>query len=154
MEKGKTVLQKLGSSRPGLVVISRSYNGCDSELNMELPDKLRESGAVPIPIDCLPTKNINTDRIHPEMQWGWGKRILSAALFIKEHPNLYGLYLSHFRCGPDSFIIRYVREILEEEPFLHLELDEHSADAGIVTRCEAFLDSLNQQKHLNKTLSE
>lgn len=150
--KGKEVLGKLGPSRLGLVVMSRSYNGCDPGLNMEIPDKLRELGTVPIPVDCLPTEEIDTDGLHPDMQWDWGKRILSAAIFIKNHPHLYGLYLSHFRCGPDSFIIRYAREVLENQPFLHLELDEHSADAGIVTRCEAFLDSLQQRENTLNTI--
>ncbi|MEF8916544.1 MAG: acyl-CoA dehydratase activase [Candidatus Bipolaricaulota bacterium] len=146
LKKGREVLGELGPSRLGLVVMSRSYNGCDSGLNMDIPEKLRERGIVPIPVDCLPIQKIDTDRIHPDMQWDWGKRILAAAIFVNRHPYLYGLYLSHFRCGPDSFIIRYAREVLEEEPFLHLEIDEHSADAGIVTRCEAFLDSLKQRK--------
>jgi predicted nucleotide-binding protein (sugar kinase/HSP70/actin superfamily) len=29
-----------------------------------------------------------------------------------------------------------------DKPYLQLEVDEHSADAGAITRCEAFLDSL------------
>ena len=33
-------------------------------------------------------------------------------------------------------------EELKGKPFLHLEVDEHSADAGMITRIEAFLDSL------------
>ncbi len=147
VEKGKEVLGELGPSQIGLVIMSRSYNGCDSGLNMKIPEKLRELGVVPIPIDCLPLEEINPDKLHPDMQWDWGKRILSAATFIKNQAHLYGLYLSHFRCGPDSFIIRYAREILEDEPFLHLELDEHSADAGLITRCEAFLDSLKQRRN-------
>ena len=145
--KGEEVLKELSPSRTGLVIMSRSYNGCDPGLNMKIPEKIRELGAVPIPIDCLPVEEVKPDSLHPDMQWDWGKRILSAATLIKDRPHLYGLYLSHFRCGPDSFIIRYAREILENEPFLHLELDEHSADAGIVTRCEAFLDSLEQRRH-------
>jgi len=154
LQRGEEILGQLGPSRVGLVVMSRSYNGCDPGLNMEIPDKLRELGAVPIPIDCLPVENVNPDRLHPDMQWDWGKRILSSAVIIKNRPHLYGLYLSHFRCGPDSFIIRYAKEILEDKPFLHLELDEHSADAGIVTRCEAFLDSIQQkEKGSTKTRS-
>ena len=149
LQRGKEVLGQLGPSRVGLVVMSRSYNGCDPGLNMEIPDKLRELGAVPIPIDCLPVEDVNPDKLHPEMQWDWGKRILSSAVIIKNRPHLYGLYLSHFRCGPDSFIIRYAKEILEDKPFLHLELDEHSADAGIVTRCEAFLDSIQQRERIS-----
>ena len=30
-----------------------------------------------------------------------------------------------------------------DRPFLRLEVDEHSAGAGVITRCEAFIDSLN-----------
>jgi predicted nucleotide-binding protein (sugar kinase/HSP70/actin superfamily) len=29
-----------------------------------------------------------------------------------------------------------------EKPFLLLEIDDHTADAGIITRCEVFLDSI------------
>ena len=29
-----------------------------------------------------------------------------------------------------------------EKPFLLPEIDEHSAEAGVVTRCEAFLDAV------------
>ena len=32
------------------------------------------------------------------------------------------------------------------KPYLHLELDAHSADAGAITRCEAFLDSIENTK--------
>ena len=28
------------------------------------------------------------------------------------------------------------------KPYLTIEIDEHSADVGAITRCEAFLDSL------------
>ena len=142
---GCSVLDKLSPSAPGLVIISRSYNSCDSGLNLQVPEKLARLGAIPIPIDFLPLEKIRPDDIHPFMQWDWGKRILSASSIISSTPNLYGVYLSHFRCGPDSFLKHYVKKIMEDKPLLELELDEHSADAGIVTRCEAFLDSLQYQ---------
>jgi predicted nucleotide-binding protein (sugar kinase/HSP70/actin superfamily) len=28
------------------------------------------------------------------------------------------------------------------KPFLEVEIDDHTADAGMITRCEAFFDSL------------
>jgi predicted nucleotide-binding protein (sugar kinase/HSP70/actin superfamily) len=45
---------------------------------------------------------------------------------------------------------------MKGKPFLHLEVDEHSADTGMITRLEAFLDSLkgwktNQTKNLSET---
>ena len=35
---------------------------------------------------------------------------------------------------------------MEGKPFLQLEIDEHSGDAGIITRLEAFLDSIKNAK--------
>jgi predicted nucleotide-binding protein (sugar kinase/HSP70/actin superfamily) len=38
-----------------------------------------------------------------------------------------------------------------DKPHLILELDEHSADAGLITRCEAFLDSLPKKDKERRT---
>ena len=61
---------------------------------------------------------------------------------IRAHPLLHAVYIGNFSCGPDSFIIKYFEEEMSGKPYLHLELDAHSADAGAITRCEAFLDSI------------
>jgi predicted nucleotide-binding protein (sugar kinase/HSP70/actin superfamily) len=39
---------------------------------------------------------------------------------------------------------------MEQKPCLLLEFDEHSADAGVITRLEAFLDSLKHYRPLGK----
>ena len=44
--------------------------------------------------------------------------------------------------APDSFISHFFREKMDDKPYLQVEIDEHSADVGAITRCEAFLDSL------------
>jgi predicted nucleotide-binding protein (sugar kinase/HSP70/actin superfamily) len=99
-------------------------------------------GVIPIPLDFLDLSQIDISK-YTFMHWNYGKRILAATELVKKTPHLYGVYLSHFMCGPDSFIIHYFNRMLADKPHLHLELDEHSADAGIKTRCEAFLDSLS-----------
>ena len=76
------------------------------------------------------------------MYWRFGQKILSAAEIIREIPNLYPVYITNFGCGPDSFITHFFADRLAGKPYLQIEIDEHSADAGIVTRLEAFLDSL------------
>ena len=63
-----------------------------------------------------------------------------------ETENIYAIYIGNFLCGPDSFILKYFKKEMGEKPFLHLEIDEHSADAGAITRCEAFIDSIGNQK--------
>jgi len=53
---------------------------------------------------------------------------------------LHMIYMTNFKCGPDSYIKHYVLEA-SGKPFLTLQFDEHQNDAGAMTRCEAYLDS-------------
>jgi predicted nucleotide-binding protein (sugar kinase/HSP70/actin superfamily) len=50
------------------------------------------------------------------------------------------IYITNFKCGPDSFIKHYAKDACGK-PYLVLQFDEHSNDAGIMTRIEAYLDS-------------
>ena len=60
------------------------------------------------------------------------------AKMIRSHPNYFGLHLTNFSCGADSFLEHFYKYIMGEKPYLILELDEHSAVAGMMTRLEAF----------------
>jgi predicted nucleotide-binding protein (sugar kinase/HSP70/actin superfamily) len=51
--------------------------------------------------------------------------------------------LTNFGCGPNSFIIKITEDIMGGKPLGQLEIDEHAAEAGIVTRLEAFVDTIN-----------
>ena len=67
-------------------------------------------------------------------------------MFIKEHPNLYGILLTHHGCGPDSVLTHFFREIMGAKPFLNIEVDEHSSHVGVITRVEAFVNSLGKTR--------
>ena len=79
---------------------------------------------------------------YDRMYWPNGQKIIAAARIVARNPNLHAVYMGNFRCGPDSFISHFVPEEMKGKPFLQIEVDEHSADAGMITRYEAFLDSL------------
>jgi predicted CoA-substrate-specific enzyme activase len=140
--RGREVLDALGPDETALVIISRPYNGCDPGLNMNIPEKLRDLGCLAIPMDMLPLDEVDISADHPHMYWKYGQKILAAARLIAGDRRLYPVYITNFGCGPDSFIMKYVGSELQGKPCLVLEVDEHSADVGAITRCEAFLDSL------------
>ncbi len=139
-ELGKNVLDHIDDT--AFVVCSRPYNGFDMGMNLNLPKKLRDLGILAIPLDFLELdyKSIQDD--FSNMYWHYGQRIMSAAEMLSKDRRLFPVYLSNFACGPDSFLTRFFREKLGAKPFLLLEIDEHSGDAGFITRCEAFLDSI------------
>ncbi len=144
---GEEVMANLPEDKTPLVIIGRPYNTCDPELNLGLVKKLIRHDVVPIPLDYLPLDLDGVYRDHEAMYWPNGQKLIAAARYVASDDRLHAVYLTNFRCGPDSFIMHYVREEMRGKPYLLLEVDEHSADAGMITRCEAFLDSLRAGSH-------
>ena len=148
VEKGRQILSSTPDAGRLFVLIGRPYNGCDAQINLRLADKLAEMGVDMIPMDMLDFGNvpIGDEDLHSSIYWGLGQKILRAAEIIKQDNRLFAVYLSNFSCGPDSFLMTFFKNIMADKPCLFLELDEHSADAGLITRLEAFLDSLSHYK--------
>ncbi|MCF7862088.1 acyl-CoA dehydratase activase [Candidatus Woesearchaeota archaeon] len=147
-EIGKEYIKKIEENpeRIGVVLFGRPYNAFAREANMGIPRKFASRGVYIIPFDCLPY-----DHFDPleGMYWAIAQEILKAARMVKNHPQLYGTFITNFSCGPDSFTVGYFRDIMKTKPSLTLELDSHSADAGINTRIEAFLDIVDRYRKLN-----
>jgi len=140
-ERGREILVNLKAR--AVIVAGRAYNAFEPALNLNIPKKLIELGVLPIPMDFLPLDEADISDEWSGMYWRSGQRLLQAARIIREDGRLFPIFVTNFSCGPDSFILRFFKENMAGKPFLQLEIDEHSADAGAVTRCEAFLDSLD-----------
>jgi predicted CoA-substrate-specific enzyme activase len=144
---GQEILDSLDENEKAMIIIGRPYNSADQGANLNIHKKLMNLGVKSLPIDMLPgidRVEIDDDLTH--MYWGYGQKILRAAKLIKDKRDLFGIYITSFGCGPDSFITHFFKRAIGGKPFLQLEIDEHSADAGIVTRLEAFLDSIKNSK--------
>ncbi|MBZ5657663.1 MAG: acyl-CoA dehydratase activase [Acidobacteriia bacterium] len=139
---GREALQQVASTgEPAIVLVGRAYNLYDRSMNCDIPRKLRSLyGVNVIPLDFIPTENEDISSIHSNMFWNSGRLILAAAKFTARDPNLHVMFISNFKCGPDSYIKLYLRDAAGK-PALFLQFDAHSNDAGYLTRCEAYLDS-------------
>ncbi len=146
LDEGSRFLADIKPGEKVMVLVGRPYNSMDPGANLNVHKKLSDLGVASIPIDMLPLDSVPEDDDLKDMYWGYGQKILRAAKIIRSHPNLYGIYITNFGCGPDSFITHFFKQIMEGKPFLQLEIDEHSGDAGIITRLEAFLDSIKNAK--------
>jgi predicted nucleotide-binding protein (sugar kinase/HSP70/actin superfamily) len=151
-ERGSPVLSQIKPGQKVLVLVGRNYNTCDPGVNMNLPSKIRDLGLQVIPMDFLPLHAVDMSGLEG-MYWRSGQKIMAAARIMREHPGLYPVYITNFGCGPDSFITHFFRQEMGDKPFLQLEIDEHSADAGAITRIEAFMDSLNNAGRPGQRLS-
>ncbi len=142
LEAGRRALDALeDAGAPGIVLAGRSYNIYDRAINCDVPRKLRTRyGANVIPLDFLVTGTEAIADLHPNMYWLSGQRILACARIVQARPNLHMVYITNFKCGPDSYIKHFSREACGA-PILILQFDGHGNDAGYMTRCEAYLDS-------------
>ena len=122
---------------PVIALLGRPYNAFTPEANMGIPRKFSSRGYSIIPFDILP---VEEEEIFPNMYWYYGQLDMKATALLKDEPNIYVTYITNFSCAPDSFILHYLKWMMGTKPFLILELDSHSADAGVDTRVEAFLD--------------
>ena len=147
---GRRLMARLEADPQGfaVVIFGRPYNAFAPEAHMGIPHKFASRGVTVIPMDFLPAATKPSKR---HMYWGMGQAILRTARMVQGHPQLFGVYVTNFSCGPDSFINGYFRSIMGTKPSLTLELDSHTADAGLETRIEAFLDIVHAHRQLERT---
>ncbi len=140
--RGRLALEDLeNSGKMGIVLLGRPYNVNDPGVNLNVAAKLRDYyGANVIPLDMIPTDGIDISDINCNMYWNYGRRILQAARFVSHKPYLLAIYITNFKCGPDSYI-KHFTDDAAVRPYLSLQFDGHGNDAGMITRCEAYLDS-------------
>ena len=142
LAEGEVALETLqNSGEIGIILVGRTYNINDRGMTLDIGSKLRDYyGVNVIPMDFLPVDSVDIADINANMYWNYGRKIIAAAKIVGQYPNLHIIYLTNFKCGPDSYIKHFITEA-SGKPFLSLQFDGHSNDAGYITRCEAYLDS-------------
>jgi predicted CoA-substrate-specific enzyme activase len=142
-ELGSRLLRQLHESGElGVVLLTRSYMSQDSGANLGIAEKLAQLGVVPIPLDFLPLAQVDPKRYSDRPYWSYESKFIAGTAITTPDPQLYGLALTNFGCGPNSFMLRILEDIMGGKPLGQLEIDEHAAEAGIVTRLEAFVDTI------------
>ncbi len=149
IDLGREFLRGLAPDESAIVLFGRPYNAFSRFGNMGVPHKFASRGFRVIPHDFLPLEELGGSTVS-QMFWATGQGIMQAAAFVRRQPNLFGVFITNFSCGPDSFITGYFRDAMGQKPSLTLEIDAHTADAGIDTRIEAFLDVAQGYRELGR----
>ncbi|MBN1525430.1 MAG: hypothetical protein JW904_13155 [Spirochaetales bacterium] len=152
---GKQVIDELHQDpdKIALVLLGRPYNAFTEEANKGIPKKIATRGYIIIPHDMLPIQKEPVPEPHDDfMHWEIGEEILRATAIIKRDPQLFGVYITNFLCAIDSLLVTYFRKQMESKPSLTLELDNHTADAGVNTRVEAFVDIIRNYLQVQKSI--
>ncbi|GMA97262.1 acyl-CoA dehydratase activase [Pelosinus sp. IPA-1] len=137
------LVQSLQDEEKAFVIMTRTYNVADPILNMKIPQKLREMGYKVLTLANIPAFDYDVSEDHPNMYWPFGQHILAGAKIVRDMPNLYPIYITNHGCGPDTVLSHYFNAEMQGKPYLHIEVDEHSSSVGVITRLEAFVNSLD-----------
>jgi predicted CoA-substrate-specific enzyme activase len=125
---------------PVWAVIGRPYTLHDPFLNLNLGRHLAKLGITALPVDLLPLDGMEGLEWPGAPHWRYNRQALRAALWTAGEEGIEPVILTNFGCGLDAFNLRHIDRILSGRPHLVLEFDEHRAEAGLITRLEAFLD--------------
>jgi predicted nucleotide-binding protein (sugar kinase/HSP70/actin superfamily) len=140
-----------GTAPIRVLLLGRPYVTFDAVLHSSLPRTFEQLGTSvywqeELALEQMPLTYAR--QYEERMHWHYGKLIVRAAEFAARTPNLFPVFLTCFRCSPDSFLMSYVKDILTHfgKPFLFLQLDAHASDVGYLTRIEAALQSFRNHR--------
>lgn len=142
-ERGEEILGSMGANERALVLLGKCHNIFDEGLNLHLATKLRRTGHLAIPYDMLPVDDVALPAHYENVVWKNTRDLMKALVLVRGDERLFPVLLTNFGCGPDSFFMKYMEAEISNKPYLVLEVDDHTGDAGMVTRIEAFLDTLD-----------
>jgi predicted nucleotide-binding protein (sugar kinase/HSP70/actin superfamily) len=140
-----------GNDKILIGLLGHAYLLHDEYLNLNIINKIEDSGASVVNCHALSEDEIEKARAHIKpVSWYFEEHILSAA-YAFQHFNCFSgiIYLLSFGCGAGSItheVIDYELGIPQSIPFLKIVLDEHTAETGLMTRIESFLDMIRLKK--------
>lgn len=142
-EKGKNI---------EVVLLGRPYTVLSSKMNSGIPDIFGKNGVKTFFQDMLNLDMKNSEELSyllNVMKWNYAAEILAISEKIANTDGLYPVFVTSFKCSPDSFALEYFKSIMDkhQKPYLILQLDEHDSSVGYETRIEAAIRSF--QNHFN-----
>ena len=133
-------------------VLGYPYLVHDPYISVGLIARLQKMGVGVITLENIPPRLLYRQPLPLEKRLFWtpGDLVYRAALYLLSSRRVHGLiHVTAFGCGPDAMVGKYLEQALRrhpEVPFLTLTVDEHTGEAGMATRIEAFVDMVRRPK--------
>ncbi|MEJ6951009.1 acyl-CoA dehydratase activase-related protein [Natronospora cellulosivora (SeqCode)] len=133
-------------------VLGHSYILNDKYISMDIIGQLRDMG-----VDVRTVEMFEQDALekaasqqNKRVFWFFNRQVMGAAYHLfNPNEKIDGLIqVTAFACGPDSMVQELIdiKAKKNDISVLNLNIDEHSAEAGLITRLEAFVDLIERRK--------
>ncbi|MBM7622868.1 acyl-CoA dehydratase activase-related protein [Sporohalobacter salinus] len=148
---GEEVKGNLSKTKDTLkvAVLGYPYIIYDPYVSVNMIKKLRDLDVEIVTSDMVSEEElaVQSSKLKKDLFWTLSDKKIKAGYHYYEKGEIDGLvHVSAFGCGPD-FIVDKLLELKAKDKddisFMTLTVDEHTGEAGIVTRLEAFIDMLH-----------
>jgi len=133
-----------------IALIGHPYLIYDPYVNHDLVDRLRKMGAKTAFPEAVTEDELRASmvKLGEQQYWGYEEGIMGAGGHYLQNGVDGLISIAAFGCGPDSLMAELLQRHARRlgKPFLNLVIDEHTAEAGLVTRVEAFVDMARRER--------
>ena len=138
------------------LLLGHAYNIFDTFINLDFQKKLRDQGVEVLTIENLPESLFKEPVIINKRlrnYWRHEEEIMQSIRYFltKGRGEIDGvIFLISFACGPDSLISELIMRDMKVVglSFLEITMDEHSGEAGLLTRIESFTEMIKRKKRM------
>ena len=150
--QGKVIIENNDREYPiSVALVAHGYNIYDDRACMKIFDKLEAMDVKVYTSLQLSNEQLNDGitSLGNEQYWANEQEMTgSAGHYLKDNKIDGIITLTAFGCGPDSLMVERITRKAKRfnKPLLNLTIDEHTGEAGFITRLEAFVDMLFRKK--------
>ena len=150
--QGKIFIENQTKEYPiSVALVSHGYNIYDERTSMKIIEKLEK-----MDVKVFTSLQLTDEQMEEGIAALGQKRYWAneyemtgtAGHYLKDNKIDGIVTLNAFGCGPDSLMVERITRKAKEagKPLLSLTIDEHTGEAGFITRLEAFIDMLYRKK--------
>jgi len=139
--------------RPRLALIGHPYIIYDRQVSLDTLGKLNKLGMQVVTPEMVEREEINraAAKLEKKIFWSNSHTLAGAAMALMSGSRTLSgiIFMTCFACGPDALVGELIRQQASQLniPCMQLSLDEHTAEAGLVTRLEAFSDMVKRRQN-------
>ena len=134
-----------------VALIGHGYNIYDKCACMDIAKKLKQMDVGVLDSSMLTKEQMQNglNALGVSLYWANQYEMSGCAGHYLQDEKIDGIVtVTAFGCGPDSLMLEEIRRKSKifNKPLLNLTIDEHTGEAGFITRLEAFCDMLFRSK--------
>ena len=143
--------KKLNSNKLKILIVSHPYNIYDKYIGYPIVKFLTNMDIELIYADKLDKKIAISlsKKLSPTLYWIYSKELIGSIEYYKDYIDGI-IFLTTFPCGPDSLVNELLIRKINNIPITNILIDESTAEAGIQTRLESFIDIIKGKKEKNE----